>query len=147
MNYSRPNRIFLKSTRYPARRLASLLSLAALIGGCAGTSVKTTTNDYYRDAQLCHAQNTAGPQDHIDETQYLQCMARLGWKQEAGTDPLLKSLEKCQKQAEHPATASRKPGGKSSSTGFDQAAYRECLRQRGIQGDLAAEPLQAPQRK
>jgi hypothetical protein len=152
MRYPRPNPAFLKSIGHPARcRIAPLgrwpllaLPLAALLGGCAGTPAQTTSSDYYRDAQLCHAQNTAGPQAQIDKTEYLHCMARLGWKQEAGTDPLLKSLEKCRAEAEHPMSARRKSRRPQPSTGFDQAAYQECLRQRGVQGDLAAEPVRTP---
>jgi hypothetical protein len=122
------------------------LSLAALLGGCAETP-KTLSGDYYRDAQACHAQNVAGLQGQINKTGYLRCMARLGWTQEAGTDPLLKSLDKCRAAAEHPAAARGKSRAPEPSAGFDQTTYRECLRQRGVPGDAAADPVQTPQPK
>jgi hypothetical protein len=133
------------------------LALAALLAGCAGNqhSHQATKSEYYRDAQLCRDQNPIKPKPRsniagnlsaeivagVDTDGYLQCMARLGWKQDPKTDPLLKALDKCRKQAGHPATATAEPGGTQIGSGLDRAAFRECLKQRDF-GEVTVEPLQ-----
>lgn len=142
----------------PGRASATFaLALAALLAGCAGSrpSHQATTTEYYKDAQLCRAQNPIQPKPRsnlagnlsseivagVDTEGYLRCMARLGWKQEAKTDPLLKAMEKCRQKAGPPATASAEPGGTQIKSGLDRAAFQACMKQRGF-GEVTVEPLQ-----
>lgn len=142
----------------PIRASATFaLLLAALSAGCAGNPSphQATSKEYYKDAQLCRAQNPIQPKARsniggnlsedivagVDTGGYLQCMVRLGWKQEPKTDPLLKALDKCRKQAGQPATATAEPGGTQISSSLDKAAFRECMKQRGF-GEVTVEPLQ-----
>jgi hypothetical protein len=142
----------------PRRGLSSqfhrlALAFALLAGGCAGTSSRITSDEYYRDAQLCRAQNflnskttsrhQAGtPSEEaivgVDTARYLQCMARLGWQQDAKTDPVLRALEKCQRRAER-RKVTAESGGAKPSVSLDQTAYRECLRQRGLAAETTAD--------
>lgn len=142
----------------PGRAPAPLaLALAVLLAGCAGSpsAHQATTTEYYKDAQLCRAQNPIQPKPRsnlagnlsseivagVDTDGYLRCMARLGWKQEAKTDPLLKAMEKCRQKAGPPATASTEPGGTQIKSGLDRAAFQACMKQRGF-GEVTVEPLQ-----
>ena len=138
-----------------------MLILALLVGGCAGTPSGATSDEYYRDAQLCRAQNPLKSKARsnlagnlageivigVDTTHYLQCMARLGWQQDAKTDPVLSALKKCQRKAERPAKATSEPGGAKLSASLDRTAYRECLRQRGLEAEVTVDPLQATEPK
>lgn len=143
----------------PSRLLT--LVLALLAGGCAGTPNRATSDAYYRDAQLCRAQNPLKSKVRsnlagnlaedivvgVDTANYLRCMARLGWQQDAKTDPVLKAMEKCQRQAERPAKATSEPGGTKLSASLDRTAYRECLKQRGLDAEVTIDPLQATEPK
>lgn len=135
-------------SRIRAIRLRSLLVFAALLPACADNPHRARAAEYYRDAQLCRAQNLLGPRagtdrEHgfsidsetgVDSVNYLQCLGRLGYRQDAQTDPLLKALKVCRRDAQRPAAAvSARAGGESS--GIDQAAFQECLNRRGVEGN------------
>jgi hypothetical protein len=144
-----------------ARGLPLACALAALLAGCAEQPHQATTRDYYRDAHACRSQspvpvevriNAAGITTQqmdagIDAGDYLQCMRRLGWTQDKNTDPLLKALEKCEAQAKRPVKATAEPGGAKLSSDLDRNALRECLKQRGFEGDVTIGPLQPTEPK
>ncbi len=140
----------------PMLRFAPLL---ALLTACAHDPHQAMTQDYYRDAQVCRAQsplgvsvrvNRSGIADQrldagVDPNQYLLCMNRLGWRQERHTDPLLKAMATCQQQAGHAPTASATLGSVKLTSNTDRAAFRECLKQRGFEGEVVIEPLEPAQ--
>lgn len=139
-----------------ARGIPLAAALAALLAGCAEQPHQATTRDYKRDAQTCRSQtpvpvevriNAAGITTQqmdagIDAREYLQCMQRLGWSQDKDTDPLLKALEKCEAQAKRPVKATPEAGGTKLSSDLDRSVLRECLKQRGFDGDVTIGPLQ-----
>lgn len=133
------------------------LALAALLAGCAGTSSshEATRGAYVRDAQACQARNLIKPKVRtnlagdlpaeivagVDTPNYLKCMDKLGYHQDPKTDPLLRALDKCRKQAARPATVTARSGSVGLSSDIDQAAFQACMRQRGF-GSVTVEPLQ-----
>ncbi len=145
----------------PISRYPLALAAAALLAGCAEQPHQAIPKEYRRDAQACRAQSQTDVEVRIniagiatqqmdagmDEAQYLQCMKKLGWQQDPGTDPLLKALDKCQEQAERPLKATPEPGGAKLSASLDRTAFRECLKQRGFEGDVTIGPLQPAESK
>lgn len=143
----------------PARLL--LLGFPLLLAACAGNPHQARSTDYYRDAQLCRGQNPvqppAGSGRHepstmdrasgVDTEGYLQCMERLGYRQDTETDPLLKALAVCRQQAEGPA-AMTSSGNHKRGRGMDSAVFQACLKQRGVQGEVEVGtlPPAGPQR-
>lgn len=138
-------------------RLVTFLLLPLLVSACATSQpYQAMTQNYYHDAQTCRAQspqnitvrvNRSGLTDQrldsgFDANQYLQCMNRLGWRQERNTDPLLKAMETCQQQASHLPTATAEGRGVKLGASLDQAAFRECLKQRGFEGEVLVQPLE-----
>ncbi|CAL1239839.1 hypothetical protein [Candidatus Methylocalor cossyra] len=129
---------------------------ALLLAGCAGSSGLATTREYYRDAQLCRSQNLITSKvkanignvsatelkTGVDTTGYLRCLAQRGWTQQAASDPLLVALAKCHDRAERPARATRQQGTTRLGASLDRTAFQECLRQRGVQGEVSIEPLE-----
>ncbi|BBL73106.1 hypothetical protein [Methylomagnum ishizawai] len=127
----------------------------ALLAGCASQPHQTLPTEYRRDAQNCRAQsakhvevrmNMAGIATQeldggMDEDQYLACMQKLGWKQDESTDPLLKAIAKCQAQSERPLQATPETGGTKLSGSLDRNAFRQCLKQRGFEGDVTIGPV------
>jgi hypothetical protein len=143
----------------PYRASACLgLALAALLAACAGNpknSHEATEAAYHRDAQACQARNLIQPKPRsnvagnlseeisagVNTPGYLKCMDQLGYRQDPKTDPLLKALDRCRKQAARPASASAKAGGVELSSDIDQAAFQACMKQRGF-GSVISEPLE-----
>lgn len=128
----------------------ALLALASLLGGCAENPHQARTREYQRDSQICRAQHPLGPEVRkvpdgtdsldavtgIDTENYLHCMERLGYQQDAKTDPLLKALSVCRRNAERTDAGSpRKPGSP-----IDYSVFRACLKQRGIEADPGLVP-------
>jgi hypothetical protein len=160
MNPSQAKPAVFGAAPHPARRAAArglpLAACAALLIGCGQMPHQATTRDYYRDAQACRVQspvdvevriNQAGISNQslaagMDKDQYLQCMQKLGWRQDQQTDPLLKALEKCQAKAERRIKVQPEPGGARLSSSLNQEAFRQCMKQRGFEGEVSVGPLQ-----
>jgi hypothetical protein len=163
LNYSSIETAANPAHRILPRGWLSLLAfpLASLLGGCAGNPHQATTGEYYRDARLCHAQNLIKPKVRtniggnlsedivagVDTANYLKCMDRLGWQQDAKTDPLLKALEKCREKTGRQVTAAKEPGGARLNPAPGRNAFQECLGQRGFEGEVTVEPLQGTEPK
>ena len=121
-------------------RLTTLLAASLILqAGCAGPApaqaVSEKTGPYYADAQICRAKNPAkalppgaDPAAAVDATGYLKCMNRMGYQQEAKTDPLLVALKKCRQLGTPTVSAS----GATSVKPPTPAMVRQCLKQRGF---------------
>lgn len=130
--------------------------IAITLSGCADNPHKDSASAYYRDAYACRAQNLIQPKVRsnlasdasadivagVNARNYLKCMEQLGYHQDVKTDPLLHALDKCQHQAEHPVTATPADGGTKLSASLDRAEFRECLKRRGVEGEVDVGPLE-----
>lgn len=153
----------------PCRQVFPLFaSLPALFtagcgAGLAGRDgVPPDQHAYYRDAQVCHRETTIKPRVRAnigqgvsyrefdtgtDPAAYLACMERHGWQQDAGTDPLLKALEVCREQARRPASATARNHRTRPAAYPDRAVFEECLRRRGLDGEVILGPLEPEARR
>ena len=139
------SRISGRNRHRTARVGLSFMAVALALAGCAENPHQVRAREYHRDAAVCRAQNTLGPEARansgevpaldaeigIDIGKYLHCMERLGYQQDAKTDPLLKALSICGKAAARTVSGSRD----RPNADFDHAAFRACLQQRGVEAD------------
>ncbi|MGZ8218039.1 hypothetical protein [Methylomagnum sp.] len=145
--------------RQPIIPILAGLSAALItttLSGCADNPHKASTSAYYHDAHICRAQNLIQPKVRsnlasdassdivagVNARNYLKCMEQLGYHQDVKTDPLLHALDKCQHKAERPLTATPEGSGTKLSASLDRAAFRECLKQRGVEGEVEVGPLE-----
>jgi hypothetical protein len=137
-----------------------LLAAGALLAGCAeAPRAPDAANlaEYYRDGQRCRNDaavkqkirmvypGSPGYQEietHTQPDRYRRCMESYGWIPETGTEQLLAVQKECHDRAARPPAAVRNAAGTRLTGDHDEAAYLDCLRSKGFEGDVTVEPLQ-----
>ena len=126
--------------------------------GCAGSPRPVEpTASYFQDAGTCSRQSQDVTKVRVGVTaygyempielglnqeKYKGCMESLGWEApDPAKDPYFSLTSKCRQSSTRTTQASG--GGLRLQTTVDETAYRECMRDNGVEGEVIVYPLES----
>ncbi len=144
-------------SRLAIRRRATGILLMLSLAGC-GASLKSQSSgpDYLSDAGQCSRASQAVSTVRVrtgtarmdlplelgmDPSKYRQCMEARGWAPpNPEQDPYFQVALRCRRAATQTAQVPNSQARLESR--FDEAAYSDCMKRGGVQGEVIVHPLQ-----
>ncbi len=150
--------------RWDVKGLASVAAGAAAVlsvlqaGGCAPAPQSGEPSpSYFQDAGKCSRQSqtvmkakvrtgnlrTDMPLElGLNQEKYKACMENLGWTApDPAKDPYFALAAKCRQSSMH-STETTEGGNVRLQAEVDATAYRECMRNKGAEGEVIVHPLE-----